>query len=481
MEKFVIDNSPESLADIQPSQHWARIQTAFRHNTWLSELCENPLFLRMTSEIFVNTTSVSSEHEILAKFCEQEWDRERPKRGEQLSNQEYEASCEVLAKIAFDGGANIFGKDLIAYFRTWITDFYPDILAGHSGDLSAFVQNVTSVNPLLSVNANEKTWQFIHEIFQQYFLARYFFHIIKKGGPHTVFSQPIPDYSLVFLKGLTTSLPKAERQEKISKAIQNIDLPGIAVLNIANSLGVPLPSNVFEGRLLSDCVFQAGEYSFKGASLLKVVFENCNPLRMDFRGATLKKVQFAYCGRGAEFDESPILADDAEIEIIESSGTRRISTTPEEIKSALNDFSKQITPRRHHPLPKNIGLEAVKAVFKSLFKANGVTLDYPEQHKIMRRLNNFSAQTLSLEEGEIKLLSPVWKNLFEALLDGNWISPNPNRNRCFKPSDARSAEINQIVQGVRTNCFSHGLDQIIEITKTNVEQVLFVNGLYRRE
>lgn len=475
MGEWVVGNPPEG-APSPPARHWQRVETAFRQNPAIKELCRTPVFLRMMSEVLVSRPSVKSLFNLLEEFCLRMWERERSKRTLTLSDPQYFYAYEAIS-VAVDDESRIQPKEVKTILELYLDEYSPDLLAGLPGEDRALVEDL-SIGPLTFKNG---IFVFSHELLTGFFLARMMIRkLLSRKNINELWNRPIKDTVWRFLPEVVMQIGGEHiDSEKIVREVALPSRSGLLTWNIIRALDVPkesYPPDLFRGKRLAGIIFDGEDLrglSFDGAELLDVSFVKCGLEGTTFRSTTVRKAKLVECGKGALIDESLQVDDNSELLIMRGSGIGSELYTGEDIRRVLREMCED----RTEPigLPPDVGKQATVLIFSSLFRSDMRSLDYPEWTKIENRIRGWT-KTFGLSEEITGELSSLLLRMAVELRDEKWISRNPSRPRTFVPSPKHQRIISEIVRLQKVRGSTRDLEGITRDYQEKIRKILERQG-----
>lgn len=445
--EWVVDNAP--VAAGSPAQHWNRVSSAFGLHPWLRQLCRIPVFLRMLSEVLVEERSIKSRADIIRQFCAAMWQRERERRTMELTDDQYLLAYEAISAAIVELG-HIDASEV----KDWIELYLGQdgkLLLGQIRDVPTLIKDL-AIGPL---TGSERYFTFQHEIFTGYFLARLMARTLKENAARVkdLWNRPLYEPARDFLRDTVSELLGGNAAGILLK-YRDSSRDGLMLWNIARSIDQPFPRDLFKGKELTDVIFESDrsgdqldfkEMNFEESNLHNVVFLRCDLRRTNFKSAKFGRVRFIECVPGAIFDSEPsFTTDDAEISIVLAAGKPEETYARDNIvKSLILLRGAELGPQM--PLPTNVGEQAAVAIFKSLYKSDGIRLDYPEVRKIENSLRGW-LRGFNLNDEVLDSFVDIFMDLYSDLERGGWICSNPARNRTKVPCETKTASVGQIVR-----------------------------------
>jgi len=460
MREWVVRNPPEGA--LSPSErHWQRIDTAFRQNPSVKELCRTPVFLRMMSEVLVGQASVRSLCDLFDEFCVRMWERERSKRSLTLSDEQYFHAYEAVS-LAVEEEKRIEAQEIRDVLGLYFEAYYPELLGSLPGSARTLIDDL-SIGPLTFKNGR---FVFVHEVLAAYFLGRFMVrHLVARKDVTQLWNRPLRDTLRKVLPDIAANVasPPLESERVLREVVLPIS-EGLAAWNIVAALRVArekYPRNLLSRKRLAGIVFDQENLeglSFDEAEVLDVVFDRCALRGATFRGVVIHKLKFIQCGPGAVFDDSIQIREDTEVSISRGDEAGTELYTGEACRSVLKELSSG--PREVLPLPKDLAKRALVTVLSSLFKSDLRKYDYPEWAKVENRLRGW-LRLFRMPEGIQKEVARVLLRLADDLRDEGWVSRNPSRPRTFAPSHQREEAVSKIVRLQDTSGISADLDEML--------------------
>lgn len=447
--EWVIHNAPDRPEARPPDRHWQRVQTAFAEDRDLRDLCRTPVYLRMLSEILVKERSVRSRYDLIEKFCQEMWERERSKRTLVLSDAQYLQAYEAISVAIVDWGRIDFG-DVKELLEMYLGDFAQQLLSELPGEAETLIKDL-AIGPL---TCEAGRFSFPHEVLTGFFFARLLARTLRERGKQLrdLWNRKIYEPAWEFLpESVQQALQGQLDTEKMLRELSQEYRDGLMLWNIARSLGGPLPHNLFRGKDVAGVVFEHEIQGtildlqgmvFDDCKMHDVTFIRCNLSGASFRNARIGHMKFLECGTGAVFDDNPV-TDDAEIVLVRSPTQGEETYVGQDIGQALAILSG--AGRTPVALPDNMAERAAVVILKSLFKIDGRRLDYPEQRKIENRLRAWLG-SYALAEDEVAKYLRTYMDMFESLKKKGWICRNPNRQRTLMPCEKHAQVVTQVVR-----------------------------------
>ncbi len=469
MHEWVLENAPEGA--LSPAErHWQRIDTAFRANPGIRDLCRTPVFLRMMSEVLVDRPSVASANELLEAFCSKMWERERTKRPLTLSDEQYFFAYEAVA-IAMENEARLSAKDVRPLLELYFDEYCPDLLSSLPHDVNALIGDL-AIGPLTAPREGS-SFSFAHEVLGGYFLARAMGRRLGKNERiEELWDRRVPETVWRFFpEAIPSSLRASEAARQFVGRIIGGRRSGRLVWNVLRGLGLPRPqwpTSLFEGKSLVGVVFDREDLrglSFKSAELNDVVFDRCRLDGTDFGGGVLRRLTMIACGQGATISSRMTLAEPAELTIVRPSSPGPELYVGLEATEALEQLLGK--PKEPSAIPDDIAEQAIVRTLASLFKADLRRSDYPEWIKVENRLRAW-VSSLGLEEQTAPEVSRMLCALAGRIRDKGWIEQNRNRPRTFVPSSQHHEEILAVIR----NRTVRGLSRVLEDLAKETQQEL---------
>lgn len=460
--EWIVLNSPDSELTTPPDRHWQRVQNAFHLNPWLRELCRTPVYLRMLSEVLVKETSIRSRDELVTKFCTGMWERERSKRTLVLSDAQYLLAYEAISAAIVDV-EQIDPTDLSEWIAIYLGDDAAELLAEFPEDASTVIKDL-AIGPLTGRGGH---FVFEHEVLTGYFYARLLARNLRIRGKRfrELWNRVPYEPALAFL-------PEAINQtigdkDKLLETLATEYRDGLLLWNIVKCFGSKVPQQLFRGKEVAGVIFENADdqildlrnVSFQDCRLHDVSFVRCDLREANFQNAKFGRVKFVECLPGAIFDPEPIISIDSEVIVIRQPGEGEESYVGDDIRTALLSLAPNETKAIR--LPSNMATQAAVVIFKSLFKSDKRTLDYPEPVKIENRLRAWLTAA-GISEQERHRLLHLFTDMYREFEESGWISPNTNRPRTRMPAQMKAVAIFDIVRTEKIAVHYHDVREIVD-------------------
>ncbi|MBS4083717.1 MAG: NACHT domain-containing protein [Rhizobiales bacterium] len=473
--EWIIQNAPDEPSAQSADRHWQRVLNAFNKNPWLRDLCRTPVYLRMLSEVLIKDSSVKSRTDLITKFCEGMWERERGRRKLTLSDSQYMLAYEAISAAVVDS-QRIDPNEVSSYLELYLGEDAHQLIAAFSQQSDSLFKDL-AIGPLTGRGGQ---FVFEHEILSGFFFARLLARNLRDRGPRfrELWNQHIYEPAWQFLpEAIAALIPQDDRRrEEILESLAREYSDGLLLLNVIKAFGMKIPVKLFEGRVLSNVIFDAeegqrlldlSEVSFDRSELHDVTFARCNLTGTSFKSARIGKIKIDNCQLGAKFDENPaIMSEDAELSLIRDGEEE--SYVGDEIKLGLIDVGGGEKKNKPIKPPTNMAELATVIIFKSLFKSDGLRWDYPEISKIENRLRAWIKSFQVSPDVEADLLSSSM-DLYKEIENLGWIEQNRNRPRTRVPSNSRTSDIGIIVRtGSVPSDFLH-LRRAIEAAQIRIQ------------
>lgn len=469
MHEWVIRNPPEG-ALTPPERHWNRVDTAFRQNPDVKELCRTPVFLRMMSDVLVRRASVSSVCDLLNEFCQGLWERERSKRPLTLSDAQYFQAYEAIA-LAVEGESRVDPREIKSLLDLYFQEYSPELMAGLPGSASTLVEDL-SIGPLTFKNG---LFAFVHEVLNAYFIARMMVRsLAARRRVVDLWNRPLGDTVRTFLREVIQSGVVGNLEKEA--VLREVAIPardGLAVWNVVEAVGLAgheIPRDVLREKRLAGVVFDRSQLDgmiFDDAELLDVVFDRCELRGASFKRTSVQRVKFIQCGTGVVVDRSLRVPEDGEVIIVRSADSGAESYAGEEALRTFLELGGE--PLMTTPLPQNVAESAVVVIFGSLFKAGRNARDYPEWQKVENRVRGW-VTGLGLEPQAGQALTRLLVRMAGLIRDAGWIQRNPNRPRTFVPSRRDEERIFRIMRVGRIEPADGALHRIVNESQAQIDQ-----------
>jgi NACHT domain len=283
--EWVIQNAPSAAES--PAQHWSRLSSAFGLHSWLRDLCRIPVFLRMLSEVLVKERSIKSRGDIIKQFCAAMWERERARRGMELTDDQYLLAYEAISAAIVELG-QIDARDVQDWIELYLGQD-AELLLAQVRDLQTLIQDL-AIGPL---TGHDKYFMFEHEVLTGYFFARLMARNLKEGAPRArdLWKKPLYEPAREFLPEAITEI-LGDRSGAMLAKFANSSKDGLMLWNIARALGSALPKDLFKGKDLTGIVLESDkpggqldlrQMVFDNSNLHDVIFLRCDPPRSEIQ------------------------------------------------------------------------------------------------------------------------------------------------------------------------------------------------------
>jgi hypothetical protein len=445
MQEWVLNNPPpESPREFTPAQHWERIRTAFRQHPGLKELCRTPVYLRMLSDVLAQQRSVSSLHELLEAFAKTMWERERPKRTLELTDDQYFYAYEAIARAVAEE-KRLSPKDVRAALSLYLEEYAPELVGSLPADAEKVVADL-AIGPLTYRNG---IFTFVHEVLYGYFFAKLLARsLARRKRISELWNRRFEDVVWRFLgSAVEAMLPDANSRNAILDGIVRRSRYALESWNIVRALRIPvnkLPRDLLRGKEIANVVLEQvdlGKMSFQDCQIHDLTLDRCHLDGTDFRGSQITKLKFIQCEGRPVFDARPRVSESSEVAVRRAPEADFELYRGEEIVDVLREIGGMVP--RISPVPQDLAEVAIVKIFETLFRVDRRTLDYPERAKIENRLRGW-VRGFGLSDVQQRALTRILVDLAEEL-EGTWVSRNPNRPRTLVPAKERAADVHRIV------------------------------------
>jgi hypothetical protein len=474
IHQWVILNAPNVPEAFPAERHWQRVERALNQSPEMRELCRTPAFLRMLSEILVKERSVKSRYRLVEAFCTEMWERERPKRTLQLSDEQYFLAYEAISKAATDQvrlGSDEKVKD---WLRLYFAEYAPELLDSLPDDAESLVSDL-AIGPLTRRGG---VFSFEHDVLTGYFFARLLARSLTSTDINVVelWNRTIPLDAWQFLpEAANTLFVKDSDRAKLFAALVARHKHGLLLWNIARALKLKvaeIPKSLFVRKELASVQFDRADLrlmQFDSSTIHSATFDQCDFEGASFRNARLGKLKFVQCGTGAMFDNATV-TEDTEITVVRAQNSPRETYAGEEAARRILNELHGAQPKPVD-LPPNLAERAVVVVFSALFKVDERKFDYPESVKVVSRLRGW-LRSFRLSEDRFERLNELLSELFSSLQDVGWISRNRNRSRTLVPAHERSEIVAQIVRTKRALGVDAGLSKLVAAFQEKIDSTM---------
>ena len=290
---------------------WSQLIPLFEVNPDIKEVCRTPVFLKLVSEVFLQSKTVKSKYGLVKTWCKLMYKREKSKRIvlKMITDEQLNKVYEVIAEHHWHKTFQI-SYDEVRAFLEIIFDEQKDIINKIDSDPDQFFKEV-SIGPLTGTTTRG-IFSFRHEIFAAYFYARRLVHFLEdyitnnNNNSLTKFrenwSEFIEPSVWEFLPLALKDILEIKRDPKniFEEAKQAINTAQ-GLLNLLQAFGLANNyKNLFKGRVFvkfnnDKIIPDMKNYDFSNSEFTNAIFSGIDLKNTIFRSVIIGRLRFENC------------------------------------------------------------------------------------------------------------------------------------------------------------------------------------------